>query len=72
MTASSAAPLFGEESPPLVVPPAAAELEVPRRVSFTPEAEALNKRAGCDVPWLDVRLQSVETKLTKRVVEHQA
>jgi hypothetical protein len=55
-----------------VVTPTATELEVPWRVPFESETKALNKGAGCHVRWLNIRLESVQPKATKRVVEHQS
>src|SRR5688572_13710045 len=60
-------PVFGEYRPAFVIAPAAADLQIPRRQSLSPEAQCLHQRLRPMVAGLDVRLQAVKPDLLERV-----
>jgi hypothetical protein len=55
-----------------MVAPAAAQVEVARRVALAMEAEALYERNRGDVPGLDIGLEPMQAELPKSVPEHEA
>src|SRR5262245_14840940 len=68
---SPAAPLLPKKSPPFVVSPAAAELQVARREPFASEAEPPDERQRRRVLGLDVRLHAMEPELAERAPQDE-
>ena len=58
-------PFLAKQSPPLMISPATAELEITRRKALAGEAMPLDDRKRRHVVGLDVRLEPVEPKLTE-------
>src|SRR6185437_10056361 len=72
-TASSAtiSPVLPRDRPALVVAPAAADLQIARRVALVAKARALHEELRALVVRLDVRLQAVEPQAAEAVPHHE-
>jgi hypothetical protein len=54
-----------------VIAPPAPDLEVARRVAFSPEAESPDEPDRSAIAGLNVRFQAVKPKPPKRIVDHE-
>src|SRR3984885_8196631 len=65
-------PVLGEDRPPLVVAPATADLEIPRREALAHEPGAAGERDRSLVAGLDVGLDPVQAQRVERFADDQS
>src|SRR5713226_871800 len=64
-------PLFHQQSPPLVIPPATTDVEIARRVPLAAKAQALHQTDRRAIMRLDVGFDAVQAQTTKHQRQRQ-
>src|SRR3954469_13521519 len=67
---ASRLPVFRPDGPALVIAPAARDLQIPRRVTLEFESQATHERDRRRIVWLNVRLETMQSIVTKTELNH--